>query len=84
MRSLHNGEGPSVLQLASFPLCLPLIQSTLNKCRQSGHLVVCFVCNLLPSFRITWHIINSYKNESAICTLCLYIGSEVAQALLAL
>ncbi len=75
------GEGLSIHQLTSLPT--PALQSTLNKCGHSGHLVVYFVWNLLPSCWLTWHIINSYKDESAICTLCLWIGSEVAQPLLA-
>ena len=59
------------------------LQSTPNKCGHSGRLVVYFVSNLLPSWQLTWHIINSYKDESAIRTLCLWIGCEVARPPLA-
>lgn len=57
--------------------------SRVNTCGHSGRLVVCFVCDLLPRCRLTWHIINNHKNESAICTLCLKIGSQVGSPLLA-
>ena len=63
---------------------LPALQSTPNRCGQPGCLVVYFVCNPLASCRLTWHIINSRKVVSAIRTLCLWIGSEIAQPLLAL
>lgn len=75
------GEGLLIHELTSLlVLHPPLLQSTRNKCEHSSRLVVCFVCNLLPSCQLTWHIINSY---SAICTLCLWIGSEVGWPLLA-
>lgn len=74
----HSFSSPSIQ-----PPGLPTLHSTLNKTGQWGRLVVYFVCNLLPSRRLTWHIINSYKDEKPICTLCLWIGSEAAQPLLA-
>ena len=75
-------ERLSFRQLVFLP-APPLLRSTLNELGQSGHLVVYCVCNLLPGCRLTWHIINSYKHESTICSLCQWIGSEVAQPLLA-
>lgn len=81
----HSGGGRSFNPSARFPFNLPprrllRLQSTPNKCGHSGRLVVYFVSNLLPSWQLTWHIINSYKDESAIRTLCLWIGCEVAPA----
>lgn len=82
-----RGGGRSFNPSARFPFNLPpprrrllRLQSTPNKCGHSGRLVVYFVSNLLPSWQLTWHIINSYKDESAIRTLCLWIGCEVAPA----
>lgn len=79
----HSGGGKVFQSISSLPFqppprCLLRLQSTPNKCGHSGRLVVYFVSNLLPSWQLTWHIINSYKDESAIRTLCLWIGCEVA------
>lgn len=69
-----SGKCLSFPQPAVHPTpCLRTLHSTLNKNGQRGRLVVYFVCNLLPSRRLTWHIINSYKDERPICTLCLWI-----------
>lgn len=43
-------------------------------CGQRARLVVYFVRNLLPSFLLTWHLINSYKYERVVRTLCQMIG----------
>lgn len=61
----------------------PLLHSSLNTCGHSSHLVVCYICDQSPSCRLTCHIINSYKDESAICTFCLWIGPEVGWTLVA-
>lgn len=79
-----SGWGKVFQSISSLPFQPPpprrllRLQSTPNKCGHSGRLVVYFVSNLSPSWQLTWHIINSYKDESAIRTLCLWIGCEVA------
>lgn len=54
----------------------PCPQPTSNKGGHLDALDVCFVYHLLPTCELTWHIINSYKNESSSHPLWLQIGSE--------
>lgn len=72
----HLAEGFLIHELNGLTPFPP--QSTLNKRGHRGRLVVCFVCDLLPSCPPTRHIINSYKDEQPYVHLAYGLALKLA------